>query len=51
MREMLYFLRTRRQALLRRLELPEHLSANGMLEALNLLYDRETLEQAMQEEA
>ena len=41
----------RRQALLRRLDLPEHLTANGMLEALNLLYDRETLEQAMQEEA
>ena len=32
---------TRRQALLRSLELPEHLTANGMLEALNLLYDRE----------
>lgn len=31
----------RRQALLRRLELPEHLNANAMLEALNLLYDRE----------
>lgn len=34
----------RRQALLKKLELPEHLTANGMLEALNLLYDRETLE-------
>ena len=33
----------RRQALLRRLELPEHLSANGMLEALNLLYTKEEL--------
>lgn len=32
----------RRQALLRRLELPEHLNANGLLEALNLLYDRES---------
>ncbi len=31
----------RRQALLARLELPEHLTANGLLEALNLLYDRE----------
>ena len=29
----------RRQALLRRLDLPEHLTANGMLEALNLLYE------------
>ena len=41
----------KRQVLLKRLDLPEHLTANGMLEALNLLYDRETLEQAMQEEA
>ena len=41
----------RRQALLRKLDLPEHLTANGMLEALNLLYDRETLEQAVKEEA
>ena len=40
-----------RQTLLKKLDLPEHLTANGMLEALNLLYDRETLEQAMQEEA
>lgn len=31
----------RRKALLKRLDLPEHLTANGMLEALNLLYDRE----------
>ena len=31
----------RRQALLARLELPEHLTADGLLEALNLLYDRE----------
>ena len=30
-----------RQALLRKLELPEHLTANGLLEALNLLYSRE----------
>ena len=37
----------KRQALLRRLDLPEHLTANGMLEALNLLYDREALERAM----
>lgn len=34
----------RRQALLKALELPAHLTANGMLEALNLLYDREALE-------
>ena len=32
----------RRAALLQRLELPECLSANGLLEALNLLYTRET---------
>ena len=31
----------RRQALLKRLDLPEHLTSNGMLEALNLLYSRE----------
>lgn len=30
----------RRQVLLRRLDLPEHLTANGLLEALNLLYGR-----------
>ena len=41
----------KRQTLLKKLDLPEHLTANGMLEALNLLYDRETLEHAMQEEA
>lgn len=34
----------RRQALLKRLDLPEHLTANGLLEALNLLYSREELE-------
>lgn len=31
----------KRQALLKQLELPEHLTANGLLEALNLLYGRE----------
>ena len=31
----------RRQAILRRLDLPEHLNANAMLEAMNLLYSRE----------
>ena len=39
----------RRQALLKKLELPEHLTANAMLEALNLLFDRETLERAIEE--
>lgn len=33
----------KRRALLRRLDLPEHLSASAMLEALNLLYGREEL--------
>lgn len=33
----------KRKALLRRLDLPEHLTANGLLEALNLLYSREEL--------
>ena len=32
----------KRQALLKKLELPEHLTASGLLAALNLLYDRET---------
>ena len=32
----------KRQALLKELDLPEHLTPNGMLEALNLLYDRES---------
>lgn len=40
----------KRQALLKKLDLPEHLTANGMLEALNLLYDREALEQAIRDE-
>lgn len=35
----------KRQALLRRLELPEHLTANGMLEVLNLLHSKETFEE------
>ena len=33
----------KRLALLKRLELPEHMSANAMLQALNLLYTREEL--------
>ena len=39
----------KRQALLRRLELPEHLSANGMLEALNLLYTKEELQTVVEQ--
>lgn len=39
----------KRRALLKRLDLPEHLTANGMLEALNLLYDRESLARMLQE--
>lgn len=38
----------KRQALLKRLELPERLTANGMLEALNLLYDLESLRREME---
>lgn len=39
----------RRQALLKALELPSRLTANGMLEALNLLFDRETLEEKLRQ--
>ena len=39
----------RRRELLKRLDLPEHLTANGMLEALNLLFDREELEALLAE--
>ncbi|MEI3346919.1 MAG: DUF4093 domain-containing protein [Dysosmobacter sp.] len=39
----------RRQALLAQLALPEHLNANGMLEALNLLYTREEFLQLAQQ--
>lgn len=38
-----------RRALLLRLDLPEHLTANGLLEALNLLYGREELEALLRE--
>jgi ribonuclease M5 len=31
----------KRQELLKKLSLPEHLTANALLEALNLLYDKE----------
>lgn len=39
----------KRRRLLKRLDLPEHLTANGLLEALNLLYDREELESLLEE--
>ena len=39
----------KRRELLKRLGLPEHLTANGMLEALNLLFDREALEALLAE--
>jgi len=39
----------KRQALLKKLDLPERLTANGMLEALNLLYDRESLLAVLEE--
>ena len=38
----------RRGALLKQLDLPEHLTANGLLEALNLLYSRETFLRRME---
>jgi len=41
----------KRRRLLRRLDLPEHLTANGLLEALNLLFSREELEALLEEEA
>lgn len=39
----------KRKALLKKLNLPEHMSANAMLRALNLLYTREELEQMLNE--
>lgn len=39
----------KRLALLRTLELPEHMSANAMLQALNVLYSREELERMISE--
>lgn len=39
----------RRQRLLQRLNLPEHMSANAMLQAVNLLLTREELAQMIQE--
>ena len=35
--------KAKRRTLLKKLELPEHMSSNAMLEALNLLYDRDEL--------
>ncbi|MBQ6719668.1 MAG: DUF4093 domain-containing protein [Oscillospiraceae bacterium] len=39
----------KRLALLKRLNLPEHMSANAMLEALNLLLDLESLKRILEE--
>ena len=39
----------KRLALLKRLDLPEHMSANAMLQALNLLLDLEKLKDMLQE--
>ena len=39
----------KRLALLKKLDLPEHMSANAMLQALNLLYNLEELKQMLQE--
>ena len=41
----------KRLALLKRLDLPEHMSANAMLQALNLLYSLEELEAILHEMA
>lgn len=41
--------REKRAALLKELDLPEHLTANGMLEALNLLLSREEFLKRMEE--
>jgi len=43
--------KSRRLRLLKRLSLPEHLSTNAMLDALNILYSREMLYQIINEEA
>lgn len=40
----------KRRRLLKRLDLPEHLTANGLLEALNLLFSREELEDLLKKE-
>ena len=41
---------SKRLALLKKLDLPEHMSANAMLQALNLLYSPEELEQILRSE-
>ena len=41
----------KRRRLLKRLDLPERLTANGLLEALNLLFDREELEALLAKDA
>ena len=38
---------TKRQALLKKLDLPAHMSANAMLQALNLLMDRDSLQRLL----
>lgn len=43
--------KAKRQALMKRLSLPAHMSANALLEALNILYDRETFLAEFQTEA
>ena len=40
----------KRRALLKMLELPEHMSSNAMLQALNLLYTREELVAALEKQ-
>lgn len=39
----------KRKALLKKLDFPQHMSANAMLQALDLLYDLETLKQLVME--
>lgn len=40
--------KAKRLALLKKLDLPEHMSSNAMLEALNLLYSREELDKILE---
>lgn len=39
----------RRQALMKRLDLPEHMSSNALLQAVNLLYTKEALSSILEE--
>ena len=41
--------RERRQALLKKLDLPEHMSSNALLQAVNLLYTKEALSSILEE--